>query len=141
MGYKISVRGVDGRCAEAVSRHTGAGMRQRGCKDTEGSGEQRPYPHACGVSAVNQCQRLGEAVEGEKFADVAGGVPDAEEEVLGKAFLGSGVWRVEYRGNNGRDGTGVSGTPSGDTQWEHGELDYGVIKEFHSASFMKPLHF
>lgn len=115
MGYKISVCSVDRRCTEEMSRHTGASMQQRRCEDTEGSGKQRPYPHACGVSAINQCQRVGEAIEGKELTVAAGGVPDAEEAVLGKAFLGSGVWCVEYRGDNRRNGAGVSGTPSGHT--------------------------
>jgi hypothetical protein len=116
-------------------------MQQRRCTHIERSGEQRPHTHACGVSAIVKRERFGEAIEGTKFADVAGGVSSTSEKVLGKAFLGSGVRGMEYGRDNRRDGARVFGAPSGSSQREHGELDYGVIKEFHSASFIKPLHF
>ena len=124
-----------------MSRHTSAGMQQRRCTHSEGSGKQRPHTHACGVSTLNQCERLGEEVKGAEFEIAAGGISCIAEKVLGATFLGSRVWGMEYRGDNRRDGARVSGTPSGHSQREHRELDYGVIKEFHSASFIKPLHF
>ena len=64
----------------------------------------------------------------KELSAVAGRVSGVKEAVLGAAFLRSRIRSMEYRGNNGRDGAGIFGTPPRYSEWKYRKLDYGVPK-------------
>ena len=116
MGDEIQVFGSDRRYSEALPGHPDTGMQQRGCADLEGCCEQGPCPYACGVSAPDECEPVGEETERPHIPSSAGGVPDVAEALLGSALLGDRLWCVEHGSSERKDGTGILGASSGHSE-------------------------
>lgn len=108
VGDEVSVYSIDRRCSEALSGHIGTGVRQRERTDIERRGEQRPYPHACGVSPIDKHKYVGEEAEGKNIAVFARGVSDVTETILGSTLLGDRIRSVEYGRDNRQDGSRLS---------------------------------
>ena len=71
-------------------------MRCGRCAYSEGRCQQGSCSHACRISAVNKCKRIGEKTEGPNIKSIARGVPQIEKAILGEAFLGGWLRSVEY---------------------------------------------
>ena len=109
VGDKISIQCIDRRYKEKVPRYTDTDMRQRECAYPERGGKHGPCSHACGISTVTECERFGQEIERADIKCSARGVSQSAEAILGEAFLGHRVWRMEYGSDNRRDGAGIPG--------------------------------
>ena len=105
---EVLVYSINRRCSEVLSEHIGTGVRQRERTDIERRGEQRPYPHTCGVSTIDKHKYAGEEAERENIAVFARGVSDVTETILGSTLLGDRIRSVEHRRDNRQDGSRLS---------------------------------
>jgi hypothetical protein len=96
---KIPVQNNNARYREAAERIVDPGMQLQGDDDSDRPHRQRPRAFAVVVSAEFVAVENSTIPEREEFTDIAGRIPSTEEEILGSAFVGEGLFLCNDRGD------------------------------------------
>jgi hypothetical protein len=92
MDNQISVQNIAGASGRAGTRCYPANMPGKGSGDSARIDIARPYTYAVVGAAADLASKAGAIYQREIVAEIAARIPRAEQEVLGTAFVGAGVF-------------------------------------------------